>query len=86
MHKEPAPTTFDFVKMLPMERNTWADNLHITIAFMPQRLARTERDAMLTFKYHLLLKQKIHQLLVGSELEAQRFYNLPEKIMQSFLS
>jgi Zn-dependent M32 family carboxypeptidase len=86
MHKEPAPTAFDFVKMLSMERNAGADDLHITFAFMPQRLARTERDAMLAFKYHLLLEQKIHQFLVGSELEAQRFYDLPEEIMQSFLS
>jgi Zn-dependent M32 family carboxypeptidase len=86
MHKEPAPTAFDFVKMLPMERNAGADDLHITFAFMAQGLARTERDAMFGFKYHLLLKQKIHQLLIGSELEAQRFYNLPEEIMQSFLS
>jgi hypothetical protein len=56
MHEEPAPTTFDFVKMLPVERDARADNLHITSTVVPQRLARTERDAMLVFKYYLLLK------------------------------
>jgi hypothetical protein len=86
MYKEPTPTAFYFVKMFPMEWNAWTNDLHITFTFVPQWLARTERDAMFVFQYNFLLEQKIPQLNIRGEFETQRFYDLSEEIMQSFLS
>jgi hypothetical protein len=56
MHEESTPTAFDYIEMLPVERNARADDLHITRAVMPQWLARTEGNAMLALQYHLLLE------------------------------
>jgi hypothetical protein len=56
MHEEPAPTAFDNVEMLPVERNARADDLHIARTVVPQRLARTEGNTMFAFQYNLLLE------------------------------
>jgi hypothetical protein len=56
MHEESAPTALKNVEMLPVERNTWTDNLHIACSVVPQWLARTEGNPMLAFQYNLLLE------------------------------
>src|SRR5271157_3790230 len=72
MHEQPAPTAFDRVEMFPVEGNAWADDLHVPRPVVAQRLAGAEGDAVLALQHHLLFQQKILQLLVGRELEAQR--------------
>jgi hypothetical protein len=71
--------------MRPVERNAWTDDLHVSRAIMPQRLARAERDAVLAFQNHLLFEQKLRQLHVGRELETQRADDIFEEISQRIL-
>src|ERR1035438_1654102 len=80
--KQAAPTAFDSVEMCPVERNAWADDLHVARAVVAQRLAGAERDAVLALQHHFLFQQKIHQLHVGRELEAQRPDDLVEEIVE----
>jgi len=80
--EEAAPTSFESVEMLPVEGNARADNLHVSRAIMPQRLAGTVRTAVLGLQHHLLFEKKIHQLCVGCKLEAHRPDYLLEKIAQ----
>jgi hypothetical protein len=86
MYKKSAPTTSYAIEMIAVKRNTWADNFHIERTIMSQRLARTEWDTVLSFKYNLLIKQKIHQFFVRGKFETQWPDNLIEKILQSFFS
>src|SRR5208337_2184819 len=77
-----APTTFDSVEMFPVEGNARADDLHVARAVVAQRLAGAEWDAVLALQHHLLLEQKIRQLRVGCELEAQGPDDLVEEIVK----
>src|ERR1017187_1033274 len=70
--EEPAPTAFDSVEMLPVEGNAWADDLHVECAVVAHRLAGAEGNAVLALQHHFLFQQKIRQLRVGREFEAQR--------------
>ena len=56
MHEESTPTAFDYIEMLPVERNARANDLHIVRTVVPQRLARTEGNTMFAFQYNLLLE------------------------------
>src|SRR5208337_2581544 len=76
VHEQSAPTTFDSIKMLPVEGNARANDLHVASAVVADRLARAEWDAVLALQRHLLFEQKIHQLRIGRELEAQRLDDL----------
>jgi hypothetical protein len=72
--------------MLPVEWYARADDLHIALAVVTQRLAGTEWNAMLAFQYHLLLEQEIPHLRVGRKLETQRLDDLGEEIVQRLFS
>jgi hypothetical protein len=83
MHEQSAPTAFDGVEMLPVERNAGANDPHVARTLMPLRLARTKGNSMLAFQDRFLLKQKIHKFRVGRKLESQGPYDLFEEITQS---
>ena len=83
MDEQSAPTAFDGVEMLPVERNTGADDPHVARSIVPLRLARTKGNPVLAFQDHFLLEQKIHQFRVGRKLESQWPNDFFEEIIQS---
>src|SRR5579863_10040982 len=82
VHEKAAPTAFDRVEMFPVEGNAWADDLHVARAVAADGLAGAEWDAMLDLQHHFLFEEKIFQLHVGRELEAQRPDDLVEEILK----
>jgi hypothetical protein len=68
--------------MFPVEGNAGANDLHVARAVIAYRLAWAEWDAVLALQHHLLFEQKIHQLRVGRELEAQRLDDLIEEVVK----
>src|SRR5664279_4619444 len=86
MHKEPTPAAFDGIEMPSVERDAWADHVHVASAVVPQRLARAERGAMLGFQNYLLIEEEFLQFQVRCELEAERPDDLLEEVLQGLLS
>src|SRR5208337_2801859 len=82
VHEQSAPTTFDSIEMFPVEGNARANDLHVSRAVVADRLAGAKWDAVLALQHHFLFEQKIRQLRVGCELEAQGPDDLVEEIVK----
>src|SRR5271157_3701116 len=82
VHEQATPTAFDSVEMFPVEGNAGANDLHVASSVVADRLAGAKWDAVLALQRHFLFEQKVRQLHVGRELEAQRLDDLSEEIMK----
>ena len=69
VHEQPTPAALHGVEMLAVKRNAGTNDLHVASAVAPDRLARTEGNAVLRLKLHLLLEEKVRQIGVRRKLE-----------------
>src|SRR5271165_4289668 len=71
--------------MLAVERDAWADDLHVASPVVANGLAGTEWNAVLALELHLLLEEEVRQFGVRRELEAQRLNDPPKEVAQRLL-
>ena len=55
--QQTAPTAFHVIEVVPMERNTGANDLHVLVVVLRSSLAWAERTAVRLFEMGLLLQR-----------------------------